>query len=172
MGAVAQTKAGRNSSFAIQVPEDGDEFFQLDVHVCKKGCLDWESIMYAYGDLWHIIGSTVSRFGLAIDDSGLHARDEEVEATNRRACLLLLTGEPQEIMEFLGLDSRRYDDGFSTLDELFEWTTSMPLFRRAFFKKGTIGGKQGCIREKRPMYSNLVTEWLPQKTRYMRMPPL
>ena len=163
LGADAYTKGGRASSFAIRIPEDSSKYFQLDVHLCKKGCFEWENVIYAYGDLWHIIGSVVTRFGFAINDSGLHARVEESDEVNKKDCLLLLTSEPQEMMEFLGLDSPRYEKGFSTLDELFEWAISTPLFRTKFFQKETIIGKQERMREKRPMYSNFVAEWLPQK---------
>ncbi|KAF6232619.1 hypothetical protein HO173_009287 [Letharia columbiana] len=162
LGAAAHTKAGRTSSFAIRIPEDSDNFFQLDVYLCKKGCFEWESVVHAYGDIWHIIGSTVTRFGLAINDSGLHAR-VQTEGTNKKDCLLLLTSYPEEMMKFLGLNGPRYDNGFSTLNELFEWAISMPLFRSKFFDKETVSGKQRRIREKRPMYSKFVTEWLPQR---------
>lgn len=159
LGADAHTKAGRTTSFAIRIPGNMSSFFQLDVGTCKKGCLEWDSLIYAYGDLWHILGSTVMHHGLAINDCGLHAR---VKEPNRKDCLLHLTSDPQEMMDLLGLDHSRYKQGFTTLDELFEWTTSTPLFRRNFFKKETISEKQGRIREKRPMYSNFVTEWLPR----------
>lgn len=163
LGADAHTKAGGTTSFAIRMLKDSNNFFQLDVHVCKKGCIEWESVIYAYGDLWHIIGSIVTRFGLVINDSGLYACIEEIEEANKKASLLLLTSKPREMMDFLGLDDLQYEKGFSTLDELFEWACSMPLFRKKFFEKETISGKEKRMREKRPMYSRFVTEWLPQK---------
>lgn len=163
LGAIDYTRAGRTSSFAIQLPEDSDHFFQLDVLHPKQGCFEWESVIYSYGDIWHIIGSTVTRFGLAINDSGLHARIEEIEAAHKKDSLLLLTSDPVDMMSFLSLNSLRYEKGFSTLDEVFEWATAMPLFRTRFFEKGTASEKQGRVREKRPMYSKFVTEWLPQQ---------
>lgn len=166
LGADAHIKAGGTTSFAIRISKDSNNLFQLDVHLCKKECFEWERVIYAYGDLWHIIGFIVTRFGLAINDSGLHARVEEIEETNKKDSLLLLTSEPREMMAFLGLDSLRYGRGFSTLDEVFEWASSMPLFRKNFFEKETISGKEGRIREKRPMYSRFVTEWLPQKATF------
>lgn len=160
LGADAYIRAGRTTSFAIRLAENGSDFFQLDVGTCKKGCLEWESLIYAYGDLWHIIGSTVTRFDLAINDCGLHAR---VKESNSKDSLLHLTSNPQKMMDLLGLDVSRYDEGFFTLDELFEWTTSTPLFRRRIFEKETNSEKQGRMREKRPMYSKFVTEGLPRK---------
>ena len=163
LGAVEHTTAGGNYSFAIRLPEEGRIFFQLDIHKCKEGCFEWESVLYSYGDIWRIIGSSVTRFGLAINDTGLHARIEEIEATHKKHSLLPLTRDPLEVMNFLGLDHAGYEKGFSTLDELFEWAVSMPLFRSKFFEKETVSTKEQRLREKRPMYSSFVTEWLPKK---------
>ena len=162
LGAEAHTKSGSTNSFAIQLSEDGDRYFQLDIQKCKKGSLEWASVIYGYGDIWHIIGSTVTRFDLAIDDSGLHARVKKIEGTSRKDCRLLLTRDPQEMMDFLGLDGLKYEQGFSNLDELFDWAVSMPFFQIKIFQKETTSADQQRIREKRPMYAKFVAEWLPQ----------
>ena len=164
LGAEAHQKAGRTNCFAIQLSEDDDRYFQLDIQSCKKGSLEWASVIYGYGDIWHIIGSTVTRFDLAIDDSGLHARVKKIGGTNRKDCRLFLTSDPQEMMDFLGLDGLKYEKGFPTLDELFEWAVSMPYFRKNIFQKETTSADQQRIREKRPMYAKFVTEWLPRAT--------
>ena len=155
-------KSGSTNSFAIQLSEDGDTYFQLDIQTCKKGSLEWASVIYGYGDIWHIIGSTVTRFDLAIDDSGLHARVKKIEGTSRKDCRLFLTSDPQEMMDFLGLDGLKYEQGFSNLDERFDWAVSMPFFQKKVFQKETTSADQQHIREKRPMYAKFVTEWLPQ----------
>ena len=164
LGAEDYTTAGGNRSFAIRILEEGDSFFQLDVHQCKEGCFEWECVIYSYGDIWRIIGMSVTRFGLAINNAGLHARIEEIEATHKKHSLLLLTGDPLKVMNFLGLDHDAYEKGFSTLDELFEWAVSMPFFRRKVFEKKTVSAKEQRLMEKRPMYSTFMTEWLPKRT--------
>ncbi len=163
LDAKAHTKAGGNSSFAIQTPEDSEKFFQLDIHPCKNGYFEWESVLYSYGDIWIIIGSIATRFGLAINNHGFHIRVEELEVTRRKESLLLLTNKPQEIMEFLGLDGGRYAEGFITLDEIFEWATAMPFFRQEFFVREPVTNKKVRSKEQRPMYLKFVTEWLPRK---------
>ena len=163
LGAKESMKAGGISSFGIRISEDKEDFFQLDIHQCKKKDFEWESVIYSYGDIWHIIGSVVTRFGLAINNTGLHARIKEIEKTSKKTSLLLLTTNPQEMMDFLGLDGTRYHKGFSTLDELFEWATAMPLFRRSIFEKETASGKNERVKGNRPMYAGFVTEWLPRK---------
>ena len=104
------------------------------------------------------IGSVVTRFGLAINNTGLHARIKEIEKTNKKNSLLLLTTDPQKIMDFLGLNGTRYHKGFSTLDELFEWAIAMPLFRRSIFEKEIANEKNERVKGKRSMYARFVTE--------------
>ncbi|KAM0794002.1 hypothetical protein BDR22DRAFT_978094 [Usnea florida] len=162
LGAEAHMKTGCTNCFAIQLSEDDDKYFQLDIQTCKKGSLEWASVIYGYGDIWHIIGSTVTRFDLTIDDSGLHARVKKMEGTSRKDRRLFLTSDPQEMMDFLGLDGLKYEQGFSNLDELFDWAVAMPFFQKKIFQKESTSADQQRIREKRPMYAKFVEEWLPQ----------
>ena len=120
--------------------------------------------MYSYGDLWPMIGTMVKYRGLSINNTGLHARIEEIESTNKKKSLVLLTSDPLDVMNFLGLDGARYGEGFSSLNDLFEWAIDMPLYERKCFEIESMNGKQKRNLEKRPMYSKFVTEWLPQKT--------
>jgi hypothetical protein len=54
-----------STNFAIPWPtpkgREEEKFVQLDVHICKseKG-MKWELFHTAHGDLWNILGSTVS----------------------------------------------------------------------------------------------------------------
>lgn len=59
--AAAHTKAGSVLSFALYLPKNESRLFQLDVGVCKPDDFVWQVVMHSYGDLWHIIGSTVIR---------------------------------------------------------------------------------------------------------------
>lgn len=163
LGAIDHIRTGQTTSFAIQIPEDGNFCFQLDVRSPERNHFEWERFIYSYGGLWHIVGSIVTHFGLTIDDSGLYVRIEEIEATHEKDCRLFLTREPPKMMELLGLDDLRYDRGFSTPNELFEWVTGMPLYRR-FLEESTASERQVGVYERGPMYSKFVTEWLPQQS--------
>ena len=44
LGAIDHVKNGHTTSFAIQLPETANEFFQLDVQSCKQGFFEWETI--------------------------------------------------------------------------------------------------------------------------------
>ncbi|KAI4284168.1 MAG: hypothetical protein L6R38_001624 [Xanthoria sp. 2 TBL-2021] len=117
--------------------------------------------MYAYGDLWRLLGMSAVRLGFTINDNGLHVRVAEIEATHPRDCLLRLTYKPREMMNYLRLDLDPFKAGFRTLDEVFTWATSSRFFRRECFEK-LMGKPQQSKKAERPMYVNFITEWLPQ----------
>ena len=156
LGAVDHLKQRSVSSFAIPISESGGEYLQLDVHACHPDIFEWETTLYAYGDLWRILGCCANRHGLAINDSGLHLRIPEIDKTHPKDSLLHLTSDPRDIMDFLGLDFDAFITGFATLDEAFTWATSSRFFIRRPFEKVSPSKK-----DDRPMYRQFVTEWLP-----------
>ncbi|KAL6712984.1 hypothetical protein ACLMJK_009380 [Lecanora helva] len=162
LGAVRSVASGGGTSFAIPYPEHTDTYFQLDVNVCRKETFDFEVVMTSYGDLWHILGACATRFHLALTNSGLYLRMPEIEATHKKDSLLHLTSDPDEMMQFLGLNVEQFKREFETRDEVFEWATSSRVFRREFFEKETISVKEQRMREKRVMYRVFVMEWLPR----------
>lgn len=164
LSAKLSLRAGRTSSFAIPLPGISDAYFQLDIRLCRKDHFEWETMIHSYGDLCHIVGATVTRFGLAINDTGLHLRIAEIDMTHKKDALLFLTHNPREIMDFLGLDAHTLENGFKTLDEVFKWAASSRLFRKRFFVKDVISEKEERVRDKRPMYCEFVTEWIPHKS--------
>lgn len=169
LGAERHVQAGNNSSFAIRLPHDNDgedNYFQLDVRLCTPGQFEWETIMCSYGDMWQILGATVTRVGFAINDSGLHTRIEEIEKTHRKDSLLFLTYKPGEIMEFLGLDFPRFEGAFSTREEVFDWATGSKLFRFKSFEKEMSDKHK---KSKRVMYEAFVREWLPREVELGRL---
>ncbi|KAI4125141.1 MAG: hypothetical protein LQ338_004437 [Usnochroma carphineum] len=160
LGAVDHLQVGPVSSFAIPVPESNTEFFQLDVHTCKPGFFEWETMIYTHGDLWLILGISANRLGFTINDTGLHIRIAGIEALHPKDCLLRLTSEPKEMMEFLSLDADRFALGFTSLYDLFMWATSSPFFRRRYFEKKPTETRSR--KAERPMYLEFRTKWLPQ----------
>lgn len=155
---------GSTDSFAIPYPGGNGAYFQLDIIICRKDYFEWETMMYSYGDLWHIIGAMVTRLGLAINNTGLHLRIAEINLTHKRDALLFLTKNPREMMRFSGFDAQAFEIGFATLDDVFKWATASHLFQKNYyFEKDVVSEKEQRVRDKRPMYRKFVTEWLPQR---------
>ena len=185
--AKAQCKAANTISFALPLsvlkmgtlPKDEKEVsvemlkridavehvhLQLDVHKCKVENFEWECMIHSYGDLWRIIGASVTRFGLAIDNTGFHVRLEEIEKNSKKDALLHLTANPEAMMDFLKLKLEGvggWETGFKTLDQAFSCATHSRFFLRSVVTKEDLSEKEKKSRETRPMYNAFVTSWLP-----------
>ncbi|KAL9012856.1 MAG: hypothetical protein Q9173_002407 [Seirophora scorigena] len=154
----------RTSSFAIPIHSTkADMFFQLNIHKVKPGFFEWQTTVSAYGDLWLILRKSVKRLGFTINDTGLHLRIPEIEAMHPKDCLLRLTTDPKEMMQFLSLDADRFALGFTSLDDLFAWGTSSRFFRRHYFEIDVKTQTNSNKKAKNDMYLAFRRDWLPRR---------
>ncbi len=140
---------------------EGAQCFQLDVHVCAPETFDWEVFHKSYGDLWNLLGTSIRPFGLTANDTGLHLRILQIEKQDRKKSLLLLTRVPEETLSFLGLDQRRYERGFGSVEELFEFAVGGRLFRRGGYVKEDLKSNDRQRLKQREIYRRFVEEYLP-----------
>ncbi|CZT41928.1 uncharacterized protein RSE6_01745 [Rhynchosporium secalis] len=120
----ATSPLGENST-----PVHGEKFIQLDIHIflaLKE--FNWELFHSAHGDLWNILGSTIRRFGLTVNNLGLFLRIPEIEMLDRKKSMIFLTDEPNAILEFLGLDAETWWKPFSSRDAMFEYAAGCRMF--------------------------------------------
>ncbi|KAL8705737.1 MAG: hypothetical protein Q9201_001171 [Fulgogasparrea decipioides] len=148
-------------AFALPLADaDDNKYFQLDVHLCKPGLSEWETTVYTYGDLWRILGMAANRLGFAINNTGLHLWAAEIDETHLKDSLFHLTSRPEEVMDFLGLETERCGKAFDDLDQILTWATSSRIFRRRYFENQKTNTRS--TKTERPMYLQFVTHWLPQ----------
>jgi len=108
-------KGNLSFNFAIPWPSQNEQdageeqeiekFVQLDIEICESEKMyRWELFHAAHGDLWSILGSTIRRFGLTVNNLGMYLRILEVEPLNRKRSMVYLTDDHAQILRFLGLD--------------------------------------------------------------------
>ncbi|KAF7854188.1 hypothetical protein EAF04_010485 [Stromatinia cepivora] len=155
-------------------------YIQVDVHTCKDVHeFEWELFHSAHGDLWNIIGTTIRRFGLTINNHGLFIRNPEIELADRKKSMVFLTDDPGKILDFLGLDQDKWWKRFNTQQEMFEYAASCRMFwvRDVVEAEaegdviGQEGGEDGKKKlkhndrqrvAKRPIFRAWVDEFIPQ----------
>lgn len=125
-------------NFAIPWPREAGEdadgagrerFVQLDVHVCaSERAMRWGVFHAAHGDLWNILGSTIRRFGLTVNDRGMFLRIPEIELYDRKKSMVFLTDEPSRIIEFLGLREESWWKPFGSREEMFKYAACCRMF--------------------------------------------
>jgi hypothetical protein len=161
LGAIRSAGSRITTNFAVPLLERPEEYAQVDVHVCPEGYLDWEIWMSGWGDLIQIVGVLNRPIGLTMNDRGLFIRVPEVESSNRKASMLFLTRDPNEIMKFLGLNGEKYHGGFQTTEEMFVWCAEGRFYTGP---RATNEGETANDRlriKKRPVFGDFLTQWAP-----------
>jgi hypothetical protein len=129
-------KGGHTMNFAIPWPQSPNSreriearFVQIDIKICPTlKMLEWELFHGAHGDLWNILGSTIRKFGLTVNNLGMHLRIPEIELKDRKKSMILLTDEPNTILNFLGLDEEKWWKEFGSREEMFEYAAGCRMF--------------------------------------------
>ncbi|KAI9644811.1 hypothetical protein NHQ30_006838 [Ciborinia camelliae] len=104
-------------------------YVQVDVHICKdEHEFDWELFHSAHGDLWNIIGTNIRRFGLTINNRALFIRIPEIELADKKKSMVFLTDDPVRILDFLGLDQKKWWKRFNNQQEMFEYAATCRMF--------------------------------------------
>ena len=162
LGAVRYVIHGKVTSFAIPREDDHGTFAQLDVELCPNGFIRWEVFLNSWGDLWQILGAIIREAGLTASDKGLHVRIPEVEQeSNRKASRMFLTNDPVETMRFLGLDAAKYDAGFESMDEIYEFCAGCRFFNQSKFQLRVEFANDRRRKQTREMFRIFFDDWLP-----------
>lgn len=100
-------------------------------------------------------------FGLTANNVGFYLRIAEIEKLDRKKSMVFLTADPDDVLEFLGLDAERYWRAFESEEELCEYVTKMRFFRRGAYVREGLKANDRKRMGQRPLYRRFVDEWLP-----------
>jgi hypothetical protein len=104
---------------------------------------------YSYNDLGNLLGKLSRAFGLKYGPEGLWL---PVRYEDQVVGEILLSKDFHFILEFLGLESRRYDRGFDTLADIYEFVCSSMYFSREIFQYENLNHANRIRDKKRSTY--------------------
>ncbi|KAJ3041428.1 hypothetical protein HDV00_009408 [Rhizophlyctis rosea] len=125
--------------------------FQVDLIYVKPELFDTGMMYFSWGDLGMMMGVLGKKLGVKYGQFGLTVpvSDYQVDQTSAPedsddsrsdvAGLSKHLGEihvstsPTEILTFLGFDAKRFNEGFATQEEIFNFMTSSTNFHPSFF---------------------------------------
>ena len=158
----SSTPGSPTASFAVPYPGLQDAYVQLDVHVCPPGLFEWQLFQQSHGDLWNLLGTTIRPVGLTANDVGLHVRVPEIEAVNRKRGMLFLTSEPDQVLDFLGLDRNKYKRPFESVEALYQFVLGCRWFSSETYVRTELKANDRKRMAQRELYRRFVDEWLPE----------
>lgn len=127
-----------------------DKYFQVDLINVED--LPMSRFYFSYGDLGGIIGRLTQHKSITYGSKGLWVNPNQetigkflsVNQINLQVGKdlivksivpnIILTNKPEKICEFIGLEWNKWLNGFSSKQEIFEWITKSPWFKRDYFR--------------------------------------
>ncbi|RSL93368.1 hypothetical protein CDV31_014750 [Fusarium ambrosium] len=138
---------------------------QVDVQVFDSSSrLHYMLFHHAHGDIWQLLGNVIKPYGLTVDDKGLWLRIPEIEEADKKRSKVWLTGDPDEILDFLGLPYTRYWAGpFRDLYQMYEYVANCITFWVAPAAESEMALRANDRRrmKQRPAYRKWVEEFKP-----------
>jgi hypothetical protein len=101
--------------------------FQVDLIYTPKEALAMAMYFYSFADYGMIMGKLVTRAEFNFKPDGLYTK--ALTRNPRAVPSILLTNEPKEVSSFLGVDHSKWENGFETEQEVFDFILSSKFFR-------------------------------------------
>jgi hypothetical protein len=155
---------------------DEEVFAQIDLNKFTTENYEWTMFTSSYGDLAGILGMAITNLGFILNDRGLRVRLQEYDDSRlkewehfnptRIEGRIRLTEDPIKVMEFLGLDVKRYQAGFKSTEEVFQWVSESEMVLEYSLKHEDTAPitreEKNVAREKeRVMFTHFFETWLP-----------
>lgn len=143
----------RNSpvfTFEHRNSETDDLGFQIDLILAPSVDFDATCDYFAYNDLGNLVGRLAHEMGCKYGFGGL--RMDITEGTQRLQSLCL-SKDTRQIHDVLGLDHRRFLEGFDDMDAVFDFVMASKFFHPELYKLENAGYRERARDRKRVNYS-------------------
>lgn len=131
--------------------------FQIDL-ICTVADYKTTIAYYSYNDVGNILGRFFHKFGLKYGHQGLMYPLRDERGIRKE---ILVSNDQTKILEFLGLNPEKWNNGFTTLEDIFEWVATGRYFDPTIFNElSAINEKRD---RKRKTFSKFL-DWL-EKTK-------
>lgn len=156
-----KTKDKKDMVFSLGLPSDEkDVFFQLDLIATDKQYFNFHASYLNWNDLGNLVGVVASSNGfLKYGHDGLKYRFREGDHLFEEYTLIL---DWAEALEFFGYDVDRYNAGFETLQDIYEYAASSRFFNPELYAFEQRNHVQRTRDKKRPTYNGFLT-WIEEQ---------
>lgn len=106
--------------------------FQIDFIPVKESNWDASRFFFDYSPVGNLMGKTAHKFGLSFGWDGLSYKFRNFNG--RLSHNITISKNPEKIFKFLGFDFFRYNQGFKTENEIFNYVINSTYFDHENFK--------------------------------------
>lgn len=140
------------------------EFRELQVDFILTPKSNWETskVYFSYNDLHNLVGKVAHKFGLKWGYDGLKY---PYRMDGKNLGDVTVSKDYRAVLDFLGFDVARYDAGFDSLREIFDFVTSSKYFSPWMFDFESLNRINRERDKKRATYAAFVEHVAPMKER-------
>ena len=133
---------------------------QIDLILTKQSIWETSKIYFSYNDLHNLIGKVAHRFGLKWGFGGLIY---DYKIGGKKLGTIVVSKDYQEALDFLGFDVYKYDQGFETIEDIFEFVTKSKYFAPRIYDFENLNKVNRDRDKKRKTYASFIEYIKPYK---------
>ena len=128
--------------------------YQVDFITVKPECAKYTQAYLSHNDLGNLLGRTIKRFNMTHAMDGLFY-DHYINNRTQRHRFLIST-DPHEILRILNLDIEKFEAGFDTYKEMFDYVQDSKYFNPELFKFENLNNRNRVRDKKRKVYNEFL----------------
>lgn len=128
--------------------------YQVDFITVKPECAKYTQAYLSHNDLGNLLGRTIKRFNMTHAMDGLFY-DHYINNRTQRHRFLIST-DPHEILRILNLDIEKFEAGFDTYKEMFDYVQGSKYFNPELFKFENLNNRNRVRDKKRKVYNQFL----------------
>ncbi|MBB4861643.1 hypothetical protein HNP46_000454 [Pseudomonas nitritireducens] len=140
---------------SIGLPLD-EGYLQVDLISSPAHEFDFTRGYFAWNDLGNLMGRIAHKMGLVLGHDALRLPIRDKTHLFKE---VVITRDFNQAIELLGYDPKRYNEGFDTLQDIYEFATSTPKFDPQIYALENRNHTARVRDKKRPVYTAFLT-WL------------
>lgn len=106
----------------------GYKHFQFDLIVTPHDDMEASYFYFSYNDFGNLIGRIGHKLGLKIAHDGLKLVVRHKARSDHILKEIVVTKDSRQALDVLGLDRQRYEQGFDSLEDIFDYVASSKYF--------------------------------------------
>lgn len=147
----------------VQTSKDSLSFllitFQIDLIFVDRESSTYAKNYFSWNDLGNLIGRISKQLGFKHGHDGLFYVHREGDRVIKE---YKLSSDYLDILRILQLDITKFENGFDTFNEMFEWISSTPYFNPDIFKFENLNNRNRVRDTKRVVYNKFLS-WVDGK---------
>ncbi len=136
---------GNVLSFSYEL-EEKDKYFQIDL--IRMDNMEMGQFYFSYGDVGSIIGRIVNYNKMKFGQNGIwiNYKDDNI----------ILSDNRRDICEYIGLEYKKWEDGFKKEEDIYEWIIGSKYFNKIYFEEEYFNYRYKDRLKDRKMFVNFI----------------